>query len=83
MHLLPDPADLVLVAYIPTPHDLEIARVLGWYRIPLRTAPKVVAVDWLAVYQPASFGKAHQWRIEAAAPVLGHELTTLSELFKD
>ena len=83
MHPLPDPADLVLVAYIPTPHDLEIARVLGWYRIPLRTAPKVVAVDWLAFYQPASFGKAHQWRIEAAAPVLGHELTTRGELFKD
>lgn len=62
---------------------MKIARVRGWYRIPLRTAPKVVAVDWLAFYQPVSFGKEHQWRIEEAAPVVGHELTTRGELFKD
>lgn len=83
MQILPDPADLVLVAFIPQPNDLEIARLLGWYRIPLRTAPKVIAVDWLAFYQPASFGKQHQWCIEWAAPVRGHELTTRAELFKD
>jgi hypothetical protein len=39
------PTDLILVCLLPTPRDLEIARLLGWYRIPLRTAPKVVAVD--------------------------------------
>lgn len=83
MQPLPNPTDLVLVAFTPTPKDLEIARVLGWYRIPLRTAPKVVAVDWLAFYQPASFGKAHKWRIEWAAPVRGHELVTRADLFKD
>ena len=54
------PQALVLVAFIPTPRDLEIARVLGWYRIPLRSAPKVIAVDYLAFYQPASFnGKSN------------------------
>jgi len=83
MQTLPDPSDLVLVAFIPQPKDLEIARLLGWYRIPLRTAPKVIAVDWLAFYQPASFGKLHQWCIEWAAPVRGHELTTRADLFKD
>lgn len=83
MERLPLPADFILVAYIPNPRDLEIARVLGWYRIPLRTSPKVVAVDWLAFYQPASFGKKHQWRIEWLAKVRGHELTTRAELFKD
>jgi hypothetical protein len=83
MQTLPNPADLVLVAFIPTPKDMEIARLLGWYRIPLRTAPKVIAVDWLAFYQPASFGKQHKWCIEWAAPVHGHELTTRGELFKD
>ncbi len=80
---LPAPADLVLVAFMPAPRDLEIARVLGWYRIPLRTSPKVVAVDWLAFYQPGSFGKEHRWRVEAIAPVRGHELVTRAELFKD
>jgi len=48
------PTDLILVCLLPTPRDLEIARLLGWYRIPLRTAPKVVAVDRLAFYQPSA-----------------------------
>ncbi len=64
------------------PRDLEIARLLGWYRIPLRRAPKVVAVDYLAFYQPSSFGDAGG-RIEFVAPVRGHELTTRAELLKD
>ena len=42
------PTDLVLVAVLNNKRDLEIARVLGWYRIPLKTAPKTVGVDWLA-----------------------------------
>ncbi len=79
----PRPTDLILVAYLPSPRDLEIARLLGWYRIPLATAPKVVAVDWLAFYQPAAFGEGHQWRVEYIAPVLGHELTTRAQLLQD
>ena len=76
------PTSLVLVCLLPTPRDLEIARLLGWYRIPLRSAPKVVAVDALAFYQPASFGEA-AGRIEWLAPVRGHELTTRAELLRD
>lgn len=75
-------SDLILVCFVPTPRDLEIARVLGWYRIPLRTAPKVVSVDHLAFYQPASFGEGGN-RISTTAPVRGHELTTRAELIKD
>ena len=73
---------LVLVCLLPTPRDLEIARLLGWYRIPLRSAPKVVAVDYLAFYQPSAFGD-RGGRIEYVAPVRGHELTTRGELLKD
>ena len=62
--------------------DLEIARLLGWYRIPLRTAPKVVAVDYLAFYQPSAFGE-RGGQIEFVAEVRGHELTTRGELLKD
>jgi hypothetical protein len=76
------PTDLILVCFLPTPRDLEIARLLGWYRIPLRTAPKVVAVDYLAFYQPASFGE-RGGKIEFIAEVRGHELTTRGELLKD
>ncbi len=77
-----EPTSLVLVCLLPTPRDMEIARLLGWYRIPLRTAPKVVAVDYLAFYQPSSFGEAGG-RIEFVASVRGHELTTRRELLKD
>lgn len=76
------PASLVLVCLLPTPRDLDIARLLGWYRIPLRRAPKVVAVDYLAFYQPAAFGQ-RGGQIEYMAEVRGHELTTRGELLKD
>jgi len=75
-------SDLVLVCLLPKPRDMEIARLLGWYRIPLRTAPKVVAVDYLAFYQPGSFAE-RGGRIEFVAPVRGHELATRAELLKD
>jgi len=76
------PNSLILVAFLPRPRDLEIARLLGWYRIPLRTAPKVVAVDYLAFYQSSSFGE-RGGQIEFIAPVRGHELTTRAELLRD
>jgi hypothetical protein len=76
------PESLVLVCLIPTPRDLELARLLGWYRIPFRTAPKVVTVDYLAFYQPSTFGE-RGGQIEYIAPVRGHELTTRGELLKD
>ena len=76
------PTSLVLVCLIPTPRDLEIARLLGWYRIPLRTAPKVVSVDYVAFYQPTSF-QERGGQIEFIAEVKGHELTTRGELLKD
>jgi hypothetical protein len=76
------PTSLILVCLLPTPRDLEIARLLGWYRIPLRTAPKVVAVDYLAFYQPSAFTD-RGGQIEFVAEVRGHELTTRGELLKD
>jgi hypothetical protein len=76
------PSSLILVAILPTPRDLEIARLLGWYRIPLRRAPKVVAVDYLAFYQPSAFG-ARGRRIEFAAQVRGHELTSRADLLRE
>lgn len=77
------PYALVLVGIMPSPRDLEIARVLGWYRIPLRFAPKVVRVDYLAFYQPSSFGGNHGSMIETFAEVRGVELTTRREIIKE
>ena len=81
MSPLPLPTSLILVTILLSPRDLEIARVLGWYRIPLRTAPKVIAVDYLAFYQTAAFGEL-KWQIEFVAPVLGHELVSRAELMR-
>lgn len=77
------PNSLILVAYIPTIKDLDIARMLGWYRIPLKTAPKVIEVDYFAFYQGSNFGDQHRWQIEYFAEYRGHELTTRADLLRD
>lgn len=77
-----EPTALILVAILKEPRDLEIARVLGWYRIPLRSAPKVISVDYLAFYQTGVFG-TERWRIQYIAQVKGYELTSRAELLKD
>ena len=82
MSSIPPPEALILVAVLNDPRDMEIARLLGWYRIPLRTAPKVVAVDYIAFYQTSAFGE-ERWRIHNVAPVRGHELTTRAALLKE
>jgi len=74
---------LVLVAVMPSPKDMEIARMFGWYRIPLRLAPKLIDVDYILFYQTGKFPSGHQSVIEAYAEVKGHELTTRSELLRD
>jgi hypothetical protein len=74
--------DLVLVAVLRRPRDLDIARVLGWYRIPVGTAPKTLRVDWLAFYQTAAFG-TERWSVRYTAPVRGIELVRRGELLLD
>ncbi len=71
--------DLVLVAILNQPRDLEIARTLGWYRIPLGTAPRTVRVDWLAFYLPAAF-EGQRWSVRYLAEVRGVELMARREL---
>lgn len=74
---------MILVAIMPKARDMEIARLFGWYRIPMKTAPKILRVDYIAFYQTQNFGKEHGSRIERYAPVLGVELTTRAELFRN
>ena len=78
----PQDTSLILIAVMKDARDLEIARLLGWYRIPLRSAPKVIAVDYLAFYQTAAF-KTDKWQIKYIASVRGHELLTRAELLSD
>lgn len=74
--------DLILVAILYSVRDLEIARLLGWYRIPVATAPKTIRVDWLAFYLTAAFGD-ERWSVPYIAHVRGHELVTRRELLRD
>jgi len=79
---LPDTA-LILVAILPNQRDFDIARLFGWYRIPLKSAPKVISVDYLAFYQTKAFGEADRWQITYVAEILGHELTRRRDLLRD
>jgi hypothetical protein len=78
--VLPD--DLVLIAICRSPRDLEIARLLGWYRIPLASAPKTLRVEWLGLFLTAAFGD-DRWSVRVVAPVRGYELRRRGELFHD
>ncbi|MBK8419517.1 hypothetical protein [Candidatus Villigracilis saccharophilus] len=66
------PTDLILVCLLR-------AGGFGWYA---PSAPKVVAVDYLAFYQPSAFAE-RGGQIEFVAQVKGHELTTRGELLRD
>lgn len=49
----------------------------------MKSAPKIIDVDYFAFYQGASFGETHRWRVEYLAEYRGHELTTRGELLRD
>jgi hypothetical protein len=78
-----NPDDVVLVALINTPRDLEIAERERWYRIPARHAPKFFSgADYIAFYLPQPFG-ARKWSIDTYATVRGHELARRRDLLPD
>jgi len=45
----------ILVALLPSKSDFAILQEQGWYRIPVRSAPKRWPPKWLAFYQPKAF----------------------------
>jgi very-short-patch-repair endonuclease len=72
----------VLVAVMNDPHDFEVARDKGWYRIPLKRAPDRVAADYLAFYQTKAFGE-EKWAINYYAPTRRYRLVTRAELLPE
>ncbi len=61
----------VLVAYVPTPKDFAIARLQGWYRIPVDHAPNMLRrgkLTHIAFYHPAAFGE-ERYTIRWYSPV--------------
>ena len=79
----PNADDVVLVAVMTSPRDLEIARGRGWYRIPAKHAPAAgVGAPYLAFYQTKPFGE-ERWSINYVAPVMGWETVRRVDLFPD
>jgi UV DNA damage endonuclease len=72
----------VLVAVMNNPRDLQIARDEGWYRIPLKRAPRQVAADYLAFYQTAAF-EAERWAVNYIAPIRHYHIAQRRELLPD
>jgi hypothetical protein len=69
----------VLVAVITRPADLEKARDEGWYRIPLRRAPRSLAAEYLAFYQTAAFDD-ERWAVRYLAAVRAVSLAARAAL---
>jgi len=74
------PEDRVLVAVMNNRRDFEQTRDWGWYRIPLKHAPKTTTeTDYLAFYFTKAFGD-ERWAIHWYAPVRGHEMVRRQDL---
>lgn len=73
----------VLVAVINHPEDLDRARTLGWYRIPLSRAPARIGAEFIAFYQTAAFPPEERWSVRWIAAVHGYHLTTRRELIPE
>lgn len=73
------PDSPVLVAILKDVRDFHIARDLGWYRIPVKSAPRLIHPRMLAFYQTKKFGD-DRWSIRWYAEVRKIERLTRREL---
>jgi len=58
----------VLVAIVNNQRDLGIARREGWYRIPVKCAPRRLGAEYLAFYQTKAFDE-EAWAVSYYAPI--------------
>jgi len=70
----------VLVAVMNNGRDLAIAQNQGWYRIPLRSAPKEMEFGWLAFYQTKVF-QSEGWSVNYLTRVTSCKIVKRWELF--
>jgi len=76
----PGSGERVLVAVMNDPRDLAIAQEQGWYRVPVKRAPKQVGADYLAFYFTGAFPLEQRHRIVYFAPIRAYRLATRIEL---
>ena len=76
----PGSGERVLVAVMNNARDLEIARTEGWYRIPVKRAPRQVGADYLAFYLTGRFPPTQRHRVTYYAPIYAYRLARRIEL---
>jgi hypothetical protein len=76
----PGSGERVLVAVMNNARDFAIVREQGWYRIPVKRAPKRVGADYLALYCTGAFPEELRHRVTFYAPIRAYRLTTRLEL---
>jgi len=79
----PGSGERVLVAVINNARDFEIARTEGWYRIPVKRAPRQVGADYLAFYLTGRFSPTQRHRVTYYAPIYAYRLARRIELLPD
>jgi len=79
----PGSGDRVLVAVVNNQRDLAIAREQGWYRIPVKRAPRRVGADYLAFYLTGAFPEEQRHRVSYYAPIRAYRLATRTALLPD
>lgn len=72
----------VLVVVINSRRDFELAQQQGWYRIPLKRAPRQVAADYLAFYQTAAFGE-EKWAVNYFSPIRRYHVARRRDLLPE
>jgi hypothetical protein len=79
----PGSSDRVLVAVVNNRRDLAIAREQGWYRIPIKRAPRRVGADYLAFYLTGAFPEEQRHRVLYYAPIRAYRLASRATLLPD
>ena len=76
----PGSGERVLVAVMNDPRDFAIAQEQGWYRVPVKRAPRQVGADYLAFYFTGAFPVEQRHRIVYFAPIRAYRLATRIDL---
>jgi hypothetical protein len=79
----PGSAERVLVAVMNNLRDWEIVRTQGWYRIPVKRAPRRVGADYLAFYFTGAFPEGQRHQVHYYAPIRAYRLATRAALLPD
>lgn len=72
----------VLVVLVNNRRDWDIVQAQGWYRIPVKRAPRQIGADLLAFYFSKVFAEM-AWSVRYVAPVLRFELARRRDLLPD